>query len=147
MPLNASDIFPGIPLGRGVSILDTHPEGLVALHKPCRVLSHPNSEADRKRSLIQASWSQDRERYIWKDGEKSHRLYLLHRLDALTSGVILGCVNPKSCPGAKASVFQTQGRQDLLCCRFRSGSRFRRQMARCIEETKIWIRTSCKFGS
>ena len=94
MPLNASTIFPGIPLGRGVTILDTHPEGLVALYKPCRILSHPNSETDRKLCLIQASWSKDRERYLWKNGKDTHRFYLLHRLDALTSGVILGCVNP-----------------------------------------------------
>ena len=94
MPLNISEIIPGIPLGRGVSIAATHPEGLVALNKPSRILSHPNSESDKKRSLIQAAWSTDRERYLWKDGGKSHRFYLLHRLDSATSGVILGCVNP-----------------------------------------------------
>ena len=93
MPLNASDIVPGIPLGRGVALIDSHPEGLFALYKPCRILSHPNSEGDRRRSLIQASWSQDRERYMWKDGKNFHRFYLLHRLDALTSGVILGCMD------------------------------------------------------
>jgi len=94
MPLNSSDIIPDMPLGRGVSIIVAHPEGLVALEKPCRILSHPNIDADRKRSLLNASWSKDRERFLWKVGEQSFRLYLLHRLDSATSGVILGCLNP-----------------------------------------------------
>lgn len=94
MPLNPSDIIRELPLGRGVTVIGKHPEGLVALEKPCNVLSHPNIEADRRRSLLNASWSKDRERYLWKIGEKTHWFYLLHRLDSATSGIILGCVNP-----------------------------------------------------
>ena len=94
MSLNPSDIVSDMPLGKGVRILSVHEEGLVALEKPPRVLSHPNVDADRRRSLLHASWSKDRERYLWKVGDKSHRFYLLHRLDSATSGVILGCINP-----------------------------------------------------
>ena len=94
MPLNLSDIVSDMPLGKGVKVLSVHDAGLVALEKPPRVLSHPNVEADRRRSLLNASWSKDRERYLWKVGDKSHRFYLLHRLDSATSGVILGCINP-----------------------------------------------------
>jgi len=57
-------------------------------------LSHPNVKLDKKRCLLDASWSADRERYIWKIENKSFRFYLLHRLDSATSGVIVGCVNP-----------------------------------------------------
>lgn len=94
MPVNPSDIIPEMPLGKGVKILAAHAEGIVALEKPTRILSHPNVEADRRKSLLNASWSKDRERYLWKVGDKSHRFYLLHRLDSATSGVILGCINP-----------------------------------------------------
>ena len=94
MPVNLSNIVPEIPLGKGVKVLAVHAEGLVALEKPTRLLSHPNVDADRRRSLLNASWSKDRERYMWKVGEKSHRFYLLHRLDSATSGILLGCVNP-----------------------------------------------------
>ncbi len=94
MSADLSDIIPEIPLGKGVKILGIHAEGLVALEKPTRILSHPNVEADRWKSLLNASWSKDRERYMWKVGDKSHRFYLLHRLDSATSGVILGCINP-----------------------------------------------------
>ena len=94
MPINVSDIVPEIPLGKGVKVLAVHGEGLIALEKPIRTLSHPNVEADRRKSLLNASWSKDRERYVWKVGDKSHRFYLLHRLDSATSGVILGCINP-----------------------------------------------------
>ena len=102
MPLNAADIVPEIPLGKAVSVVGLHAEGLVALEKPCSILSHPNSETDNKRSLLTASWSKDRERYMWKVGNKSYRLYLLHRLDSATSGVLIGCVNPNLARELKA---------------------------------------------
>ncbi len=92
--MELDSVFESLPLGRNVKVLGVHPLGLVALEKPCGVLSHPNVEADRNRSLLRAGWSKDRERYAWKLGEKSARFYLLHRLDSATSGVILGCVNP-----------------------------------------------------
>jgi tRNA pseudouridine65 synthase len=94
MSLSLNETIQYLPLGRGVKVLAVHPEGLIALEKPIGVLSHPNVEADRPRSLVNASWSKDRERYAWKVGERSERLYLLHRLDSATSGVILGCLNP-----------------------------------------------------
>ena len=95
MALSLQEVVQSLPLGKGVTVLSVHPEGLIALEKPNGVLSHPNVEADQRRSLLHASWSKDRERYAWKVGEKSQRLYLLHRLDAATSGVILACLNPE----------------------------------------------------
>ncbi len=86
-------IIEHIPLGRGVSVIETHPEGLVALEKPVRILSHPNSKEERIRSLLTCHWSRQRERYLWKRGDETFQFHLLHRLDSPTSGVILGCVN------------------------------------------------------
>ncbi|MCB1123884.1 MAG: RNA pseudouridine synthase, partial [Verrucomicrobiae bacterium] len=94
MSLDLPEILAEMPLAQGVYILGTHPQGLVALHKPCRVLSHPNQKEEKRRSLLDAEWSSDRERYSWNSQDRALRFYLLHRLDSATSGVILGCVNP-----------------------------------------------------
>lgn len=94
MAPSLQEVIQSLPLGKGVTVLSVHPEGLIALEKPNDVLSHPNVEADQRRSLLNASWSKDRERYAWKVGEGSGRLYLLHRLDSATSGVILACFDP-----------------------------------------------------
>ena len=92
--IDPARIIEHIPLGRGVSVIEAHPEGLVALEKPFRVLSHPNSKEERARSLLTCHWSSQRERYHWRRGEETFQFHLLHRLDSPTSGVILGCVNP-----------------------------------------------------
>jgi 23S rRNA-/tRNA-specific pseudouridylate synthase len=70
--------------GPGVTVLATHRAGLVAVNKPAGVLSHPNEPADLPRSLIQAPYDLDAERY-----DATPRLWLLHRLDGPTSGVLL----------------------------------------------------------
>ncbi len=92
--IDPARIIEHIPLGRGVSVIEAHPEGLVALGKPFRILSHPNSKDERTRSLLTCHWSSQRERYLWKRGDETFQFHLLHRLDSPTSGVILGCVNP-----------------------------------------------------
>jgi tRNA pseudouridine65 synthase len=92
--MDLDSIVESLPLGRNVKVLNVHPLGLIALEKPCSILSHPNVDTDRNRSLLRAGWSKDRERFAWKIGDQSVRFYLLHRLDSATSGVILGCVNP-----------------------------------------------------
>lgn len=92
--MDLDSIVESLPLGKCVKILNIHPSGLVALEKPCGVLSHPNVDTDRNRSLLHAGWSKDRERYAWKIEDQAVRFFLLHRLDSATSGVILGCVNP-----------------------------------------------------
>lgn len=80
-----------VPLGRGVELLKFDPNGLGALAKPAGVLSHPNVDADRPRSLITAHYDAAAECYVWTpDGANpACRLWLLNRLDAGTSGVIL----------------------------------------------------------
>ncbi|MEM8549480.1 MAG: RNA pseudouridine synthase [Verrucomicrobiota bacterium] len=76
------------PLGPRVKVLAAHPAGLIALEKPVSVLSHPNSRKDKKHSLIMAHYDDKRECY-YDLNSSDDRLYLCHRLDAATSGVIL----------------------------------------------------------
>jgi 23S rRNA-/tRNA-specific pseudouridylate synthase len=78
--------FEQLPLGKGVSVLG-YKEGLLALNKPESVRSHPNSDnrVDNQ-ALLLASFSLREECYILENGTK---LYLLHRLDGPTSGVLV----------------------------------------------------------
>ena len=76
------------PLGRHVRVLAVHPAGLIALEKPVNTLSHPNKREDKQRSLIQAHYDARQERY-YDLNDSDDELYLCHRLDSGTSGVIL----------------------------------------------------------
>ncbi|HEY1792599.1 MAG TPA: RNA pseudouridine synthase [Opitutaceae bacterium] len=75
----------GIPLGPGVRLIASDPNGLGALDKPDGVLSHPNSARDEKRSLVAAAYDPASESYAWAGG----KLWLVNRLDSATSGLIL----------------------------------------------------------
>jgi tRNA pseudouridine65 synthase len=63
--------------------------GLAALDKPEGVLSHPNTDRDAKRSLVQAPYNEDEECFEWTSKGGTRRLWLINRLDSATSGVIL----------------------------------------------------------
>jgi tRNA pseudouridine65 synthase len=73
------------PLARGVRVLQTDPSGLVAFEKPEGVLSHPNVTSGHLKALLTCAYDFETEAYHWQD----QRLWLLHRLDSPTSGVIL----------------------------------------------------------
>lgn len=81
-----------IPLGKGVRLLQQDANGLVALFKPEGVLSHPNTPQDAPRSLLRASYDSAEECYQVGEGETARRIWLLNRLDAATSGVLLCAV-------------------------------------------------------
>lgn len=89
--------FDSFPLGRGVRVLDSDANGLVALEKPGGVLSHPNSVRDRGKALLDAFYDFDGECYHWETtgAPGGRRLWLLNRLDSATSGVILCALNPE----------------------------------------------------
>jgi 23S rRNA-/tRNA-specific pseudouridylate synthase len=77
-------------LGRGVTVLNSHPCGLIALEKPAGVLSHPNKAAERPRSLLTATYDSNEQCYSWADpAGEARKVWLLHRLDSATSGVVL----------------------------------------------------------
>lgn len=96
MDLSAEHLTKNLPLGDGVKVLAVHPSGLVALEKPIDVLSHPNRKADNRRSLLKAHFDFEKECfYDLRDGCDYEEVYLLHRLDSATSGVILVALNEK----------------------------------------------------
>jgi len=79
-----------LALGAGVKLLASHPSGLVALEKPVGILAHPNKASDRARSLICGHYDAESRCYTRLQGEAClPEVYLLHRLDSATSGVIL----------------------------------------------------------
>lgn len=78
-----------LPLGQGVKLLKAHPCGLAALEKPAGILSHPNEAGDSSRSLFTAAYSEREQAFVIGEGAGTVRVWLLHRLDAATSGVIL----------------------------------------------------------
>ncbi len=87
-----------LPLGRGVRVLARDANGLLALEKPEKLLSHPNSPRDRGKALLRAAYDPDQECYFFgagPDGEP-YRVWLLNRLDSATSGVILAAADRRT---------------------------------------------------
>jgi 23S rRNA pseudouridine955/2504/2580 synthase len=77
-------------LGRGVTVINSHPSGLFALGKPSSVLSHPNKASEKSRSLLTVDYDSVEQCYHWTDKKGvDRRVWLLHRLDSATSGVVL----------------------------------------------------------
>lgn len=89
-----------LPLHRAVRVLKAHPAGLIAFEKPTGLLAHSNRGGDRKRALLQADYDREVQCYRWG---ANMVLYLVNRLDAPTSGIILGAFNPKVAAAAKAA--------------------------------------------
>ena len=63
---------------------------ILAIDKPCGLLSHPNSSDKFNQSVVQAPYDFEKEAY--KIG--SEWIYLLNRLDSPTSGVLLLATDP-----------------------------------------------------
>jgi 23S rRNA-/tRNA-specific pseudouridylate synthase len=74
-----------IPLHKSCAILKRHACGLVAVEKADGIMSHPNRQSDQGRSLVNAPYDYETEAYT----VGGRKLYLVNRLDAPTSGVIL----------------------------------------------------------
>lgn len=92
----AANFWAALPLGRGVKLLQHDANGLAAFDKPADVLSHPNADGDEPRSLLTTRYIIGGEYFEWQ-GETGAplRLWLLNRLDAATSGVILAASSEK----------------------------------------------------
>ena len=89
-----------MPFGLGVRILARDANHLIAFDKPMGVLSHPNSREDERRALLICHYDEIGEFYYWHDLKEDARgpsylprIWLLNRLDAYTSGVILATAN------------------------------------------------------
>lgn len=89
----------GLPLGKGVRILNFNEDGLLALEKPAGLMSHPNKRQDERRSLLNAFYDLKAECYRWTDaGGRERQVDLVHRLDSATSGLILLSLNKSLTP-------------------------------------------------
>ena len=95
--MNAEN-YSKLPIGAGVRVLNFSKEGLIALHKPTGVLSHPNISNETDRALLNAEYNYDDEVYTFNHQGKKRRVWLINRLDSPTSGIILIAV---SCEIAK----------------------------------------------
>ena len=92
--VNKQELEKKLSLGPEVKVLSYHPKGLIALEKPINVLSHPNMSMDKWRSLLKASYDAKRRCFYNLEGEDVYeKVYLIHRLDSGTSGVILVCTD------------------------------------------------------
>ena len=101
----------GLPLGRDVVEIARDANGLVAFNKPAGVLSHPNEAGDERRSLLTARYVTDGEFFEWGTAEAPQRLWLLNRLDAATSGVILAACNAELATQIRAHFKRKQVRK------------------------------------
>jgi tRNA pseudouridine65 synthase len=84
-----------LPLGPDVRVIASNKDGLVALDKPVGLMSHPNEDKDRPRSLLDAHYDYDSECFTWMVGEVEHHAWLINRLDSPTSGVLLVALDLK----------------------------------------------------
>ena len=80
---------PRWPLGPGVEVVKIGPKGLYALSKPGGVRSQPKEGGKDPQALLTCSYSLKDEAYHIPPDKGGGKVWLLHRLDAGTSGVIL----------------------------------------------------------
>ena len=91
-----------LPIHESCRLLKTHASGLMALEKAAGIMSHPNRAEDRKYSLLDAAYDYETESY--SDGGR--KWYLVNRLDAPTSGVILMADNPECAAKVREAFFR-----------------------------------------
>lgn len=79
-----------LPLHPSVEWIQSNRHGLIALNKGVGVMAHPNRLKDRHAALLDADYDLDSQSYSWTNAQgREEKLWLLHRLDSPTSGVIL----------------------------------------------------------
>jgi len=98
---------PPIPLDHHCNVIWYKDTGIWALEKASGVLTHPNKDDTGKkksRTLLNAEYLYDEECYWWKNEHQDiQKLYLVHRLDSPTSGVILATSDLKIAHAIKES--------------------------------------------
>ena len=99
--------LPVIPLDRDCQVIAFEKYGIWAFEKAPGVLSHPNkgqSDKRKSRTLLNAPYLEEEEAYFWEDEKGGkNKIYLVHRLDSPTSGVILGVSSKKLAVSIKES--------------------------------------------
>lgn len=89
-----------LPLHPDARLLAHHPTGLIAVEKPPGVRTHPNQEKPDRRALLALPYDTETEAYRLENGDP---VYLLHRLDAPTSGVVLLATAPETAEAARGA--------------------------------------------
>ena len=109
----AASFWAQLALGRGVTLLGHDANGLAAFSKPAGVLSHPNAAGDEPRSLLNARYDFEDECFEWTHpGDATPaKLWLLNRLDAATSGVILAAADGELAKEIRAQFKRKQVRK------------------------------------
>jgi 23S rRNA-/tRNA-specific pseudouridylate synthase len=83
--------------------------GLAALAKPEGTLSHPNGPGEESRALVCAPYDEKEECFFWTDAAGAVRkLWLINRLDSVTSGLILAATHEELARAVKAQFRQRQ---------------------------------------
>lgn len=75
-----------------VRVIHSDVNHVTALYKPCDVLSMPNNDSPHSKSLLCLPYDSKRRCYIFSNSQK---FFLLNRLDAPTSGLLIGCFDEK----------------------------------------------------
>ncbi|MGC9452551.1 MAG: RluA family pseudouridine synthase [Oceanipulchritudo sp.] len=94
-----------LPLHPDCRLLKSDPSGLLAVHKAEGVLSHPNpspARAPAPSALLPLPYDPDLEAYL--SPGNAPRWFLLNRLDAPTSGILLLSTDPDTARAVKAAL-------------------------------------------
>jgi len=81
----------GLIFANGVEVLAEHACGLLALNKPEGVRAHPNTGRPDRGAIMALAYDADRECYTDAAGEPV--LFLVNRIDAPTSGLMLAALS------------------------------------------------------
>lgn len=105
--MTPDELFARLPLGRGVRVIAVDAQGLVALEKPADIKTHPNDGAPDEESLLAAPYDAEAECYRWEPvadmpADAPRALWLLNRLDAPTSGIVMAALNEKAALAGRA---------------------------------------------
>ena len=85
-------------LNNGVRVLkEDSLTGLIALYKPPLIKSHPNTNISDTKSLLTCIYDHNNECYI----DNNNKVWLLNRLDSITSGIILVSTNERTALSVK----------------------------------------------
>ena len=102
------------PFGTGVRVIKVGPAGLVALSKPTGIRSQPKEGGKDSMALLTCSYSLKDEAYHIPPDKGGGKVWLLHRLDGGTSGVILVASEEQTAAEVKYAFAQHQVRKRYI---------------------------------
>lgn len=115
--MNSPDLHPSlkIPLHKNCQIVGYHSANIWAFNKSSGVLTHPNSGKLSSSTLLHSQYDQKNECYRWKDETGNwHSLYLVHRLDSPTSGLLLSTTDYEIASQLKDAFYKREVQKTYL---------------------------------